>query len=195
MTKRELIDQILQENETAEPGFLAQFSDEQLREYLTHLKWLKQPHLQGDASRFERYFRPSPSVAAPPARWRAARNARGDSAPEALDLSVPSETSLDAVPEAAPPPPAAPDSPPPAPPSRPAGMRYVDYHASPPIEDDDLEDMQLSAQERTVLTPPAEDIEEADELPAEPEAPAPPAPPAAESPPSERVSDDQTWLF
>jgi hypothetical protein len=193
MTKRELIDQILHENGTAEPGFLAQFSDGQLHEYLTHLKWLKQPRLQGDASRFERYFRTCPSVTSPPARWRGARDARGSSPREAMDLSAQSAASPVATPQAPPSP--APDSPPPPAPSPPPQMRYVDFDASLPAEVEDLEAMQLSVQERTVLTRPSEEVDEADEPPAEPDPRAEPIPPAAEAPPPDTVSDDQTWLF
>ena len=40
MTKRELIDQITHLNPTATPDFLAAFDDEQLFEYLLHLKWV-----------------------------------------------------------------------------------------------------------------------------------------------------------
>ena len=43
MTKRQLIDQILSLNETAEPGFLAQFQDRELDEYLVHLTRAKMP--------------------------------------------------------------------------------------------------------------------------------------------------------
>lgn len=43
MTKRQLIDQILSLNETAEPGFLAQFQDRELDEYLAHLTRARMP--------------------------------------------------------------------------------------------------------------------------------------------------------
>lgn len=217
MTKRELIDQILTENGTAEPGFLAQFSDEQLHEYLTHLKWLKQPRLRGDASRFDRYFRSVSSAASPPAHWRAARDAQEPSPDEAMDLSAPSE----AFPEEAPEPPPSRAAAPPLPPepSAPPQMQYVDFDASLPAEAEDLEAMQLSVHERTVLTPPTEEFGEAEEPPAEPDlSPEPelraeldlqaepdvrpeadlqarPAPPAAQPPPTSIVADDQTWLF
>ena len=38
MTKRELIDGILQFNRTAAPEFLSQFNNEELAEYLDHLR-------------------------------------------------------------------------------------------------------------------------------------------------------------
>ncbi len=47
MTKRQLIDQILSLNETADPGFLAEFQDRDLDEYLTHLTKAKMPRGRG----------------------------------------------------------------------------------------------------------------------------------------------------
>lgn len=38
MTKRELIDRILRINRSADPGFLAQFNNGELAEYLDHLE-------------------------------------------------------------------------------------------------------------------------------------------------------------
>ncbi|MDP6044892.1 MAG: hypothetical protein QGH94_04960 [Phycisphaerae bacterium] len=38
MTKREIIDGILQFNRTADPGFLSQFNSVELGEYLDHLE-------------------------------------------------------------------------------------------------------------------------------------------------------------
>ena len=43
MTKRQLIDQILSLNESAEPDFLAQFEDQDLGEYLAHLTKARMP--------------------------------------------------------------------------------------------------------------------------------------------------------
>ena len=40
MTKRELIDQITVLNPSARPAFLADFADEDLAEYLQHLRWV-----------------------------------------------------------------------------------------------------------------------------------------------------------
>jgi hypothetical protein len=57
MTKRQLIDEIITKNQTAQASFLAQFADDELREYLRHLKWLKQPRLSGDTGRFDKYFK------------------------------------------------------------------------------------------------------------------------------------------
>ncbi|MFA6133150.1 MAG: hypothetical protein WC869_03925 [Phycisphaerae bacterium] len=67
MTKRQLIDEILTKNNTAHAGFLAQFDDDALREYLGHLRWAKQPRLSGDSRRFEKYFRSLSRPAAPAA--------------------------------------------------------------------------------------------------------------------------------
>lgn len=43
MTKRQLIDEILEFNRSAEPGFLARFDDPDLAEYLRHLRCTQEP--------------------------------------------------------------------------------------------------------------------------------------------------------
>ena len=43
MTKRQLIEEITHLNPTAKPAFLAAFGDEDLAEYLQHLRWVDQP--------------------------------------------------------------------------------------------------------------------------------------------------------
>lgn len=43
MTKRELIDEILEMNRSADPQFLASFEDGELNEYLEHLRRVKNP--------------------------------------------------------------------------------------------------------------------------------------------------------
>ncbi len=70
MTKREMIDEILSINLSAEPQFLARFADGQLFEYLTHLRVLSTPRLIGNAERYEKYFHSLPAVAGPRPRWR-----------------------------------------------------------------------------------------------------------------------------
>ncbi len=56
MTKREIIDEIVALNPSAQPEFLAQFEDSELERYLDHLHRARQPRLLGDATRYERYF-------------------------------------------------------------------------------------------------------------------------------------------
>ena len=56
MTKRQLIDQIITVNRSAQPGFLARFDDEDLRDYLDHLMAVRQPRLAGETHRYEKYF-------------------------------------------------------------------------------------------------------------------------------------------
>lgn len=56
MTKRQLIDEILERNSTADAGFLARFDDSELDDYLTNLRRLQTPRLTGDAGRYEKYF-------------------------------------------------------------------------------------------------------------------------------------------
>lgn len=68
MTKRELIDEIVTINRTAEPAFLAHFEDSELNEYLNHLRVLRQPRLTGNSRRYDRFFENCPkiSVQTPP---------------------------------------------------------------------------------------------------------------------------------
>jgi len=70
MTKREMIDEILSINLSAEPQFLARFADGQLFDYLTHLRVLSTPRLIGNAERYEKYFRNLPAIAGPRPQWR-----------------------------------------------------------------------------------------------------------------------------
>ena len=56
MTKRQLIDEILTINRSARPHFLAQFSGEDLGQYLAHLRRLRSPRLTGDPHRYDKYF-------------------------------------------------------------------------------------------------------------------------------------------
>ncbi|MFB3892311.1 MAG: hypothetical protein ACE15C_09850 [Phycisphaerae bacterium] len=57
MTKRQLIDEIITINRTAQPGFLARFEESDLDEYLRHLLHARTNRLSGDSSRFQKYFR------------------------------------------------------------------------------------------------------------------------------------------
>ncbi len=56
MTKRQLIDEIVCINHTAQPGFLAQFDDGDLNAYLQHLRVMQVPRIQRAPSRYEKYF-------------------------------------------------------------------------------------------------------------------------------------------
>ncbi len=56
MTKRQLIDDIVAINHSAQPEFLAQFQDQELTEYLEHLALLRQPRPHADPHSFDRYF-------------------------------------------------------------------------------------------------------------------------------------------
>jgi hypothetical protein len=169
MTKRELIDQILTENHTAEPAFLAQFSDEQLRDYLLHLKQAKQPRPTGNPSRFDRYFRNCPAVATAPApsRWKT----EGDS--------------LQPSPKAAPGPSAASASPPVA--KQDILPSYVDGDTVLPQEADALEAMQLTSQERSGLHAPIIDD------PADPDEPT--GRNTSVAPFANKDADQESWLL
>ncbi len=46
MPKRQLIDDIRQINPTAQPQFLAQFKEPELKEYLDHLRAAQDKHIQ-----------------------------------------------------------------------------------------------------------------------------------------------------
>ena len=68
MTKRQLIDEIVGINRTAEPRFLARFDDEELGQYLDHLRRAQTPRLSGDPHRYDKYFRNLPTVGCRPSR-------------------------------------------------------------------------------------------------------------------------------
>lgn len=59
MNKRQLIEDIRQHNTTAAPQFLAQFDEEALQQYLSHLEMAKKKHVT--VSRFVR--RPTATTA------------------------------------------------------------------------------------------------------------------------------------
>ncbi len=65
MTKRELIDEIVATNRSAEPEFLAQFADNDLSDYLRHLQELREPKPLGNPSEHDRYFRNCPTIPSP----------------------------------------------------------------------------------------------------------------------------------
>jgi len=66
MTKRQLIDEIITRNRSAQPSFLARFDTEDLQDYLDHLCVTTQPRLRGDPSRYDKYFQVSPAPTVPP---------------------------------------------------------------------------------------------------------------------------------
>ena len=68
MTKRQLIDQIVARNHSAHPGFLAQFEDYDLKDYLDHLCSVQQSCLIGNPHRYDKYFQTSSNVATMPVR-------------------------------------------------------------------------------------------------------------------------------
>lgn len=85
MTKRQLIEDILTLNRTAEPAFLARFDDSDLHQYLDHLRVARAPRLSGDTSRYAKYFASSdPNAATPPTPvaqaepWQEADRGPGD---------------------------------------------------------------------------------------------------------------------
>ena len=63
MTKRQLIDEIVTMNPTAQPGFLAGFDEGDLDEYLGHLRLARTPRLSGNWHRYDRYFQDHHTVA------------------------------------------------------------------------------------------------------------------------------------
>ncbi len=64
MTKRQLIEEIVSINRTAEPGFLAQFNDADLDEYLRHLELTRTRRVWSDPNRYAGYFRGCPTISA-----------------------------------------------------------------------------------------------------------------------------------
>ena len=65
MTKRELIDAITGINRSARPDFLADFNDDELSDYLAHLRVAGSPRPTGKLKRYERYFQNCPVADAP----------------------------------------------------------------------------------------------------------------------------------
>ena len=63
MTKRQLIDEIITRNRSAQPSFLARFDAQDLQDYLDHLCVTTQPRLRGDPNRYDKYFQVSPIAA------------------------------------------------------------------------------------------------------------------------------------
>ena len=56
MTKRELIDEIMEINGSATPDFLARFNDDDLHAYLESLHRIQTPYLEVDPYRFSMQF-------------------------------------------------------------------------------------------------------------------------------------------
>jgi hypothetical protein len=70
MTKRQLIDEIMQLNQSAKPEFLARFGDDELNDYLRHLRQACRPRRFWSEGQFDRYFA---SLVAPRPRQAAGR--------------------------------------------------------------------------------------------------------------------------
>jgi hypothetical protein len=101
MTKREMIDEILAINASAEPQFLARFADDQIFQYLTHLRVLSTPRLTGNADRYEKYFRNLPKTPGIRPQWRAdTRHVEETSVDEKADLACQAQPANDAQPTA-----------------------------------------------------------------------------------------------
>ncbi len=64
MTKRQLIDEIVTINRSAEPAFLSKFDDVDLEEYLQHLLLAQVPRATGDPHQYDHYFEGCPAVPA-----------------------------------------------------------------------------------------------------------------------------------
>ena len=62
MTKRQIIDEIIVMNQTAEPAFLAKFDDAELNDYLRHLRLARRPRLTGNTAPYEKYFADAPKA-------------------------------------------------------------------------------------------------------------------------------------
>jgi hypothetical protein len=92
MTKRQLIDEIVGINRSAEPGFLARFDDDDLTEYLDHLRVVETPRLSGEPGRYDRYFENCPTCRTRPTRYEAAElAAEADDEPPKADEIAPDE--------------------------------------------------------------------------------------------------------
>ena len=67
MTKRQLIDEIVTLNQTAEPAFLAKFDPGELDKYLRHLRLARTPRMRRGMGRYRKYFDNCPQIAFKPA--------------------------------------------------------------------------------------------------------------------------------
>lgn len=94
MTKRQLIDEILAMNGSADPSFLAGFEHTDLSEYLLHLQTARTPKLCGDARRYEKYFENCPVVAAAPVALEAPHAAEQASVDKRGTRRPPAVTSM-----------------------------------------------------------------------------------------------------
>jgi len=192
MTKRQLIDEIVILNQTAEPGFLARFDDGQLDEYLRHLRRARTPRLSGDPHRYDRYFRSCPPVpAARPARPADAaqtavavvETAESEAEPAEEPFAYEAEAAAD---DAAASPPLVHEAPP-----------------APDAEEDDPNPLDLQVSENAYFSESVETSREEADAPAgdqpeeEPEEAAPTAEerPAAAQTAVEEDADRETWLF
>ena len=94
MTKRQIIDEIMSINRSAQPDFLARFSDQNLRDYLEHLRVVRTPRLSGDPRRYDAYFENCPKISFRPAgvSQAAPQAAPGKPAPPAMDASPAGES-------------------------------------------------------------------------------------------------------
>jgi len=191
MTKRQLIDEIVTLNQTAEPGFLAKFDDGQLNEYLRHLRRARTPRLSGDPRRYDRYFRSCPPV--PVAR--AAKPAEAAQAAVAVVETAEFEAEPAEEPFAYEAEAAADD----------AAAGPLLAHEAPPApdaEEDDPNPLNLHVSENAYFSESVETSQEeagaAEDQPEdEPEETAPAAEehPAAAQRATEEDADRETWLF
>ena len=78
MTKRQLIDEIVTLNQTAEPAFLAKFDPGELDEYLRHLRLARTPRMRRGMGRYRKYFDNCPQIAFKPAPPEALQRFQSD---------------------------------------------------------------------------------------------------------------------
>jgi hypothetical protein len=167
MTKRQLIDEIITANHTAEPSFLAQFDDSDLREYLRHLRWARQPRLSGDLHRYEKYFKNLPGS-----------SARRAAAAKTRVIEQPEETDTPAVPASRAPPAEVEDD---------VGFDDLTEVAEYRGREEDL--IQEEVDEATLPLAAAEPAAADDRKPEEP------SPFAKAEEPQQKEPDTESWLF
>ena len=80
MTKRQLIDEIVTLNQTAEPAFLAKFDPGELDEYLRHLRLARTPRMRRGTARHRKYFDNCKTIAFKPAPPEALERFQNDDA-------------------------------------------------------------------------------------------------------------------
>ncbi len=191
MTKRQIIDEILRLNATAEPGFLARFDEEELDRYRRHLGRTHKPRLTGNPERYDRYFRPIPAEQARQWTETAGHVAAAEAERPAPGPKEPYRYDPAPEPEMAPIDPGEPECAEPAPVAEPAPALFEASETPEPAGDPDAETIDLDPAEIEI------------DLPEPPRTPEPDPPGGVYEPVEQpdasrrpmRAEPEEAWLF